>query len=150
MKAISKILCLSLLLCLFGVGAAYGQASTSTVTFTIPVTGDVYTCSGNDVSVTGQANVVIHETLNGNTAHLVEVIAGNLSGIDESGNTYHGVVSVSQTLNLTAGGGEVTSPLTIVLSGPAGQFRLHAIQHITVDANGNVTAYVDNFQSNCS
>jgi hypothetical protein len=149
MKATAKVLAMAMLMCLLAVPAMYGQAETVTTTTTLPITGDLVTCSGNDVTVTGQANVVFHVTANSNSFHFVEVIAGNLSGTDESGNTYSGVVNLSQSLNVSAGG-EVTVPLTIVLSGAAGQFRVHAIQHITIDANGDVTSYVDNLQSNCS
>lgn len=150
MKAISKLVGISFLMCLFAAApAAFAGAATQTVTEKLPISGDVFTCAGADVTVNGVANVVYHVTVNANGGfNIVEAIAGQISGTDEAGNTYSGAVSTSQTLNINAGG-EVTAPLTLVLSGSAGQFRLHALQHITVDANGNVTSYVDNFTSDC-
>jgi hypothetical protein len=144
-------LAVSLFLCL-GIATAqpaHAQAQTVTVRQALPVSGELTTCSGTDVTVNGTANVVIHETANAAGGFNLDVlISGHLSGVDEAGNNYNGAIDSSDTLNVNAGG-EQTEVLTLVLSGPAGQVRVHAVAHITVDANGNVAVYVDNVTSDC-
>jgi hypothetical protein len=144
-------LAVSLFLCLVIATAqpAHAQAQTVTVRQVLPISGELTTCSGSDVAVNGTANVIIHETANAAGGFNLDIhISGQLSGVDEAGNNYNGAIDSSDTLNVNAGG-EESQLVTIVLSGPAGQFRLHVTTHITVDANGNVTAFVDNLTSNC-
>jgi hypothetical protein len=144
-------LAVSLFLCLVIATAqpAHAQAQTVTLRQALPVSGELTTCSGTDVTVNGTANVIIHETANAAGGFNLNVlISGQLSGVDEAGNNYNGAIESSETLNVNAGG-EESQVITLVLSGPAGQFRVHVTTHITVDANGNVTAYVDNVSSDC-
>jgi len=112
--------------------------------------------AGEFVHLTGRLHVIIQVTLSAGRSALLyshsqpeEVTGVGLT----SGAVYHGtgVTKVSQTF-----GSQFPVTRTFVNSfnligpGPNNNFKVHQTIHITINANGTVTAFTDNFSVTCS
>lgn len=118
----------------------------------IPVSGAVFNpCNGETVTFSGIDHFTATVTLDGAggfhmTSHdNVHVTAAGSLGNSYEGNQednfeFNGRVGVEQTFVLT---------FSEISKGSAPNFEMHILQHITVNANGTVTAFVDNITSNC-
>lgn len=118
----------------------------------IPVSGAVFNpCNGETVTFSGIDHFTATVTLDGAggfhmTSHdNVHVTATGSLGNSYEGNQednfeFNGRVGVEQTFVLT---------FSEISKGSAPNFEMHILQHITVNANGTVTAFVDNITSNC-
>jgi hypothetical protein len=75
-----------------------------------------------------------------------------ISGTGETtGDTYHGVGETQGTFNGRIGLVETdVNNFKIVGEGPGNNFMIHENFHITVNPNGTLTAYADNFSVVCS
>lgn len=122
------------------------------VNIDIPVSGAVFNpCNGETVTFSGIDHFTISVTFDGaggfhaNAHDNVHVTAtGSLGnsyeGNQEDNNPFNGRVGVEQTFGLT---------FSEISTGSAPNFEVHVLQHITVNPNGTVTVFVDNFTSNC-
>jgi hypothetical protein len=118
----------------------------------IPVSGVVFNpCNGETVTFNGIDHFTATVTLDGaggfhTTAHdNVHVTATGSLGNSYEGNQednfeFNGRVGVEQTFGLT---------FSEISRGSAPNFEMHILQHVTVNANGTVTAFLDNITSNC-
>ena len=102
-------------------------------------------CSGEDVHFTGDAQVSATLTINGNQAHVFALVNIHLTGTGLTSGAHYllnGKGSATQTVDNFTGTGEVTTLVTQVVIGhgsvPDAIAQLHF--HITVDANGIVSA----------
>jgi hypothetical protein len=138
--------------------AAYAAAQTVTTVEKIPVEGTVFVpCaadgSGEDVHLAGKVNSVFHVTLdNAGGAHVK--VHQNDQGISGTGLTtgdkyqrtgatnfeFNSKVGEEQTLVFT---------FNFIGQGNGNNFLLHGTLHVTVNANGIVTADVDNISAEC-
>lgn len=111
-----------------------------------PISGDPPNdCNGETVSYSGVAHLVITTTINNNTAHLtLRFNLANASGTGSSGTKYRLTDTGSQEVNIGLAGEEtVVETAHLIGRGPANNATLKMRIHITVNANGEVTA--DNF-----
>lgn len=131
---------------------AANAAASVVVNIDIPVSGAVFNpCNGETVTFTGVDHFTMSLTFDGaggfhaNAHDNVHVTAtGSLGnsyeGNQEDNNPFNGRVGVEQTFGLT---------FSEISTGSAPNFEQHILEHITVDANGRVTAFFSNFSSNC-
>lgn len=118
----------------------------------IPVNGAVFNpCNGETVTFNGVDHFTATVTLDGAGGfHIafhdnIHVTAsGSLGneyvGNQEDNNEVNGRVGVEQTFALT---------FSEISKGSAPNFEVHMLLHITMNPVGTVTAFIDNFTSNC-
>jgi hypothetical protein len=118
----------------------------------IPLSGAVFNpCNGETVTFSGIDHFTASVTLDGSggfhtTAHdNIHVTATGSLGNSYEGNQedsfeFNGRVGIEQTFGLT---------FSEIGKGSAPNFEVHMLLHITVNPNGTVTVFVDNFTSNC-
>ncbi len=140
---------LALTLGLLGAGAASAQAAAQSVDF--PISGTVTnSCTGDVVTYSGTEHLVTNATVDANggmhgTAHedLVDV-----SGVGTSGDQYRLVGTGNAELNSTSAfESTAVDHIQFVSRGSQPNFAADGTVHITYNANGQITAYVDNLTS---
>jgi hypothetical protein len=143
---------------LFGVSA--NSATTETTNLQVPVNILVFVpCANNGagetVLLTGDLHVLMHvtESSSGNFHVKVHFQPMGISGEGAvTGDQYHGTGVTQEEFNVN---GPLPSTDTfinnfrIIGQGPGNNFLVHQTFHITINANGEVTAFVDNFKSEC-
>ncbi len=145
---------LSLLLGSIGVLAAPSSAalaagaSTGTTPFGVITPNP---CNGTSVKLAGTLHSVSHFVTSGLGFHVDEQLSAHLSGVGSDGTAYSSSAFERFGLNATKGG-EISSPLSelIISHGKSPNFRLHEVVHLTINANGVLTAVVANFTATCS
>lgn len=134
-------------------------ATTSTSSTRLPVTESGFiSCArngaGDYVEMSGEIHIVGHNTLNddGSTHTLFHINYQNVSGTGLlSGDSYHASSAAQSNVNAK------TLPYTfdfidnfhVVGQGPGNDFMVHTNMHFTVNANGELTAYVDELRLEC-
>lgn len=140
--------------------AANGPAVTTTSNFKIPVNILVFIpCAdagaGEFVELTGNLHVLFHTTVNGNRFNVKSHFQPQgISGVGQSTGDKYQATGVTQE---RFGGSFVNGQFSdtfinnfrIIGQGPGNNFLVHQVFHVTVNANGDVTAFVDNFKSDC-
>jgi hypothetical protein len=121
------------------------------------VTGETFVnpCNGETVTLTsGTFQIVIHETAtpSGGFHLIVEGNARGIKGVGTSGTTYQVPGGFWFELNVTPGAETttLTEVFNLVGKGATPDFRVLGTFHVTVDANGNVTAFVDRDSETCT
>lgn len=112
-------------------------------------------CNGETLTLTsGTFQIVVHETLtpSGGFHLIVEGNAQGIRGVGTSGTTYQVPGGFWFELNVTPGAETttLTEVFNVVGSGTTPDFRVLGTFHVTVDANGNVTASVDRDSATCT
>lgn len=133
---------------------AYAASSDGAQSISFPVSGEVFNpCNGDVVDFTGEFHDVANVTINNNSFHIVfQDNAQGIHGIGTpSGVSYSGSQHDNFVLNETIGASNVTEEgsFTEISQGSAPNFVVHDLLHITVNADGTVTATVDNFTAEC-
>lgn len=140
--------------CLFALMllVAVNAAASVVVSIHIPVNGAVFNpCNAETVTFSGIDHFTIHVTFDGaggfhaNAHDNIHVTAtGSLGnsyeGNQEDNNPFNGRVGVEQTFGLT---------FSEISTGPAPNYEVHILEHITVNANGTVTVFFSNASTNC-
>jgi hypothetical protein len=144
----------------FDLSPAYGQSSNRAQVLMIPldVLLDNLDCGGELIHVTGTLYITSQTILDaeGNVVHSVGHL--NMAGVTgegvNSGTQYRIVNSLSSTFNVNAGSQETQATgFQFIATGPdksTVDVRVHANFHITLNANGELTAEVSNFRSICA
>jgi hypothetical protein len=118
----------------------------------IPVSGVVFNpCNGENVSFSGLDHVTARVTIDGSGGfHLATHDNIHVTGTGDQGNTYEGNQEDNSVINGRVGV-EQTATFTFseISKGSAPNFEVHALFHLTVNANGTVTAFVNNFTAVC-
>jgi hypothetical protein len=127
--------------------------NTTNVTYSFSGTY-VDACSGDIITYTGTEHDVFDTTVNGNTVHMVEHSNEHIAGTGSpSGASYVGNATgnYEENFNLTSPQGEfdITDVLTAIGQGGAPNQKLMMTQHLTVNANGDVTVNRIDFSSTC-
>ena len=118
----------------------------------IPVSRTVFNpCNGEAVTISGTEHLVIHETVDNNGGFHLDTHANiHLTGSGNLGNNYVGNQEDHFELNVTIGlEAPFTQSIGEVSTGSAPNFLMHFTAHITVNANGDETTFVDHFTSEC-
>ena len=159
---ISMLVVIALALGLIGVmGAASALAKATTVTTNTQVTFDAFVfvpCAQNGagevVHISGPLKVLFHVTLDGSGGfHFDELFNPlGITGVGlTSGDQYQATGETRFGFNDRGLPFEFTfvNNFKIIGHGPGNNFLVHETFHITINANGTVTAFVDNFSVEC-
>ena len=156
-----RILLTSLMISVLALAAADTAAAdgavTETLHFTFPQSFVLPNpCTGDPISFTGELDSVVHVTIDPagrldviDYTHIVDEVGTDLI----TGDTYRGVGAVGSEQNLKFSGFPaeytVKGGQNFVGPGPGNNLVQHEIIHVTVDANGQVTAVVENVYIEC-
>lgn len=135
---------------------ALGQASASTERFVFPIDEtELNPCTGEDVALSGSFQVVVHITADASGGfHLAaEGNAKNVSGTGlDSGISYRATGGFWDEFNSSGAAQETFTSASVfnaLSQGSASNLVLHGVFHFTIDANGNLTAFVDDVSFEC-
>jgi hypothetical protein len=121
----------------------------------IPISGAVFNpCNGETVTFTGVDHFMAHVTLDGAGGFHSDFHDNiHVTGTGSLGNQYEGNQEDNSPTHISGNnlGAEQTLPFTFseISKGSAPNFEVHALQHITINANGTVTVFFSNFTSSC-
>jgi len=111
-------------------------------------------CNGETVTITsGTFQIVVHETAIPGGYHLnIDGNARGVKGVSASGANYQVPGGFWTTTNATPGAQMSTDVGVFNLVGQAGapNFRTFGVLHVTVTANGDVTASIDHQTATCT
>jgi hypothetical protein len=132
-------------------------ASSSTVSTVFPIDLIVFVpCAnggaGEDVALSGNLHDLFHITVNGNSLHVkTHDQPQGISGTGLVTGDKYQATGVTQDEFNTSFGMEETfiNNFRIIGQGPGNNFLVHENFHITINANGTVTASHDNFTVDC-
>lgn len=135
---------------------AFAQSTTVTTSETIPITDSIVNpCNGDVVTFQGNIHVTNHMTTDasGGTHLKTHVNFQNVSGTGvPSGLNYNVRTTTNETVNDNDGPqseATIISMVKLISQGPAPNFFLRVVFHITVNANGTTTSTVDNTRIEC-
>jgi hypothetical protein len=143
-------------------GNAYAVASSTTTTTKIPVSF-TFTPIGpgceqaEDITLSGNLNFVEHATTNSNggTTYKIHFNPQGITGVGETtGTTYRGTGVTSTTLTFNGNNAQSTQTdvnnFNIIATEPSGISSIeHLVVHLTVNAQGEITADVSTETSTC-
>lgn len=140
--------------------ATPSQAAATTFRDSITVPYDVVlynACTGEDVALTGELSITAHTTIDGQGGihSKFTLVPHNVRGTGlSSGITYKAVGGARSTFNADADFAPLaitsTSMFNLVSQGSSDNFQVRYTFHLTVNANGELTAVVDNFTLKCT
>jgi hypothetical protein len=155
---LSLLAVIMLLTALLGPTSASAAADSFTVSQTFPIDIAVFVyCAdggaGEWVALTGNLHDLFHITFDSSGGFHVSVI-DNPQGISGTGLTtgakYQGTGETRDSFNGMVGFEETyVNNFKIIGQGSGNNFLVHENFHITVNANGSVTSYHDNFSVEC-
>ncbi|MBA3585229.1 MAG: hypothetical protein H0W36_12015 [Gemmatimonadetes bacterium] len=136
------------------------RAAVFTENLSIPVVLEVSVpCAaggaGEVVVLSGKLHILVHETINDNRFRVkLHFQPQGVSGVGLStGDKYQGTGVGEETFGGSFVNGQFSDTFVnnfrIIGQGPGNNFLVHQTLHITVNANGEVTAEVDNFSIQC-
>jgi hypothetical protein len=112
--------------------------------------------SGESVTLSGSLHDLFHVTFDGSGGLTLKVLDNpqGISGVGETtGATYHATGQTQQTFHASGVNSSFSSTYVnvfhIVGTGPGNDFFVREVSHVTVNANGTVTGYVDRFSVTC-
>ena len=136
---------------------AWGQATTFRDVFTAPY--DVVLvneCTGEEVHLTGELVIRIRTTIDatGGIHAAFHLTPRHVRGVGvESGIAYHAVGGLRDSFNAAADFaplvGTTTQMFNLVSQGGSDNLQVKFVFHLTVNAQGEVTAEIDNFSLAC-
>jgi hypothetical protein len=110
--------------------------------------------SGEDVTLTGDLHVLSHVTIS-NTGNVTVTSHFQPQGIVGTGSVtgakYQGTGGTLETFTLKAVGvtDAFANNFRMIGDGPGNNFLVHENIHLTVNANGTLTTFIDNFSVEC-
>jgi hypothetical protein len=119
---------------------------------TVPVSFTATNCNGENVALSGNEHDTFHETFDGSGGVYVDFHANlqDVTGVGDQGNTYHAPDALHNQYNIKVGYEQtVTVSQLFVSQGSAPNFVLKFDVHITVNPDGTVTSFHDNFSTEC-
>jgi len=152
MSRIGSIVLVSSLAMLGLLIIAVNAMAAVTTNIEIPISGAVFNpCNGETATFTGVDHFTTQVTLDGaggfhmdfhDNIHVTAVgsLGNDYEGNQEDNGPLNGRLGIVQTLPLT---------FSEIAKGSAPNFEVHALQHITVNANGTTTVFFSNFTSSC-
>ena len=137
--------------------AARAQATTVTSNASVPFADTAVSCDGETVNVSGKMHLLAHVTTDARSGrHIVlQINTASIKGVGESsGSEYVSSATNHDSINDpdTFGGQSehtVTTKFLLVGKGRLPDMFVKTTMHITVNANGEVTAEVTNVTAEC-
>jgi hypothetical protein len=156
-RRVRALLCASLFFALAHSAApAYGQATPTQTNETIPFTSTLPNpCNGDLVTFQGNMHVTNHVTFDASGGYHLKTHVNyqNVSGTGTpSGNTYNVRTTTNETVNDNDGPQYETTVIQnvkLITQGPALNYFLQTVFHITVNANGQTTSTVEEAKVQC-
>jgi len=136
--------------------SAYAQATTVTDRETVPYETIVTACNGEDVYLSGELLLISQTTVDANTGvhsqfTLVPQYVRGVSSL--TGTQYKAVGGDRSHFNIDADSAPATYTNTdmflLVSQGGTENLLAKFTLHVTVNANGETTAFIDNFSAEC-
>jgi hypothetical protein len=150
MKRISAAMSLSLFLGLLLPSTASAVTDRTTVSYGAVIES----CSGENISLSGELLLITHVTEDSSGGLHAEVtfVPRKILGVSASGTRYREVVGQRQRFTIS-GQGTLTETFTteFMLISQGGEDNLleRATAHVTITPNGDVTAFVNNVSFEC-
>jgi hypothetical protein len=141
---------------------AYASATSFTANAEIPIDFIVFVpCAnggaGEPVDISGSLHDLFHITVDDSGGVHVKAQDNpqGVQGVGEvTGTSYQGTGVTQEYFNEGSGGlpflFTFVNNFRIIGQGPDNNFTVHETTHVTVNPNGTVTAFVDNFSATCS
>ena len=140
----------ALLTMMFCAQSAMAQATTTSANFILPIEATVATPPGDAVQLAGNLHVRFQVTRDEDGGLHISAHANGqgISGVADDGTRYQGTGTGNFNANvrpLDEGATEFTETLNVGLigQGQAPNYRLHITLHGTINANGDLTAAVE-------
>jgi hypothetical protein len=132
---------------------APAPASAGAATFKIPISITVsIPCNGDTVTLTGDLHVEIQFNLNNSGGGNVHILT-NPQGISGTGSVtgvkYQGTGMTQQDETFTSAVEAKFINRFDIIGQKGNAFEVHETAHITINANGDVTVFFDNFSVVC-
>jgi hypothetical protein len=150
MKRISAAMSLALLLGLLLPSTASAVTDRTTVSYGAVVES----CSGENISLSGQLLLITHVTEDSSGGLHVQItfVPREVLGVSANGTQYREVVGQRQRFNIS-GRGTLTETFTtefmLISEGGSDNLLERATTHVTITPNGDVTAFVNNVSFEC-
>jgi hypothetical protein len=138
---------------------ASAVAFTSVVDFPIDIVQFVPCANGGageDVALSGTIHEVYHVTFNSNGGATIKIHDNpqGVSGVGLTTGAKYQATGVTQDIfNVSGNNGQYSETyinnFRVVGQGPGNNFLVHETFHITFNANGELTAFVDNISTTC-
>jgi|SRR5215469_17277931 len=128
------------------------NAAASVVNVSIPISGALISpCNGATITYSGSDHSVFSIMSDGAGGfHVVEHDNIHVTATDDQGNSYVGDQSVNNTFNARVGvENTFLFTLTLITQGSAPNVQQIFVSHITINANGTVTAFFTHVGANC-
>ncbi len=155
---LSLLAVVMLMAALLGPTSALAAADTFTVSQSFPIDIVVFVPCANGgagelVELTGNLHETFHITLDASGGFHISII-DNPQGISGTGLTtgdkYQGTGETRDSFNGLVGFEETfVNNFKIIGQGPSNNFLVHETFHITVNANGTLSVFLDNFSVEC-
>ena len=136
--------------------AVRAQATTVTSNASFPFTETTATCSEQFVTLTGKMHLLAHVTTDaqGGRHATLQINTEGVKGTDAAGNQYVSSSTNNDSLNEAGAAGSqhedtVTTKFLLLGKGNLPDLFVKTTMHVTVNANGEVTAEVTNVVAQC-
>jgi len=159
LQTITPRVCAALFALLFTVFAgttAFGQATTTTTNEDVPISGTIFNqCNGDDVTFSGMMHIVNTYTVDaGGGTHLkTHVNYQDVTGTGApSGVQYRVQTVTNEVVNDNNGpqtNATVISTMKLTAQGPALDYYLRIVIHVTINANGETTSNKQELSFEC-
>lgn len=152
-----KILALVIALILAAITAlpTYAQATTFTDRVTEPFETFVIACNGEEVLLTGELLLISHTTIDakGGFHSKFTLVPRDVRGVGSEGTLYKAVGGQRSHFNADADEAPLdetfTTMFNLVSQGGSENLQSKGTFHITINAKGEITAFVDSFSDRC-
>jgi hypothetical protein len=132
---------------------AAAQAFTETDNQTVPIDFIATACNGETVIISGDSHVVVHLTSNPNHTTFKTHIQFQLSGTSASGIKFNANETVDSIENTSTGAAQVLNSvgqLHLISQGSTDNLVVRTTIHVTINANGEITATSFEFTTECN
>ena len=147
----------ALLMCsLMMPAAAMTDAQTFTDNERVPISGTVFDCAGNPVTITGEVHIMTHTTVS-DSGHATTVshLNQNLQGISADGTQHVMNQQLQETITVDVSDGSPFTQTFVIHSNlnnndpNVPQLHIRALFHATINANGEITAVQFQLKEEC-
>jgi hypothetical protein len=127
----------------------------SATTLKVPFDADVIACNGDVIHISGTLLIIFTETTTPSGGFIVSshFQPQGIMGVDLTTGTKYVATGLTRDILVVSPSGGITETFVnrfhIQATTAAESFIVSEVFHITVNANGVVTAFVDNFSSTC-
>ncbi len=134
-------------------GSIMAQATSTTTNTEMPFTASLTDCNSQPVVVSGTMHMVTHYTMDASGGTHIEIHTNYQDVSGTSGTiTYRAVSSNHHSFNSNGAQTEFTviDDVRLISRGPTDNLTIRATMHITINANGEVTAVFTRFEMVCN